>query len=69
MAKGNAVGISAEQRTPSKHKQDGSSVQKREFLKRKTQQAPQMQKQASSKYKYYADNFNPQAKQERPASR
>lgn len=40
---------------PRKQRQTGSSVQKREFLKRKTEQ--QTIPRATSKYKYYVDNF------------
>lgn len=59
MRKGNMGGIVPIEKSPSKQRQVGTAMQKKEFLKRKTQVSiPPNKTRASSKYKYYADNFN-----------
>lgn len=54
-------GIVAVEKSPSKLQQNGSSQQRKAFLKRKTQVSVPpggAKNRASSKYKYYADNFD-----------
>jgi len=62
MARGTQGGIVAETASPARHKQDGTAVQKREFLKRKTNMnMPPPRNRGSSKYRYYVDNFKQQS--------
>lgn len=61
---GSGGGIVAESSSPKRQIRNGTAVEKKEFLRRKTEQTRIPSGRPSSKYKYYIDNFRDEAPKE-----